>query len=355
MADRDHNAHDDSTENHGDDFRRLTLPYRRELLVHCYRMLGSLHEAEDLLQETYLRAWRGFDRFEGRSSLRRWLYRIATNACLNALQARARRPLPAAVGAPGEDPALPLDPPAPGATWLEPLPDDATDPAAIVAERGSVRLAFIAALQHLTARQRAVLILREVLGWPADEVAALLQTSRPAVNSALQRARAQLAAARTAEDEIAEPDDPRARALLDRYVAAFVGADLDALARLLREDAILEMPPYAAWFAGRESVLRFMAAQCLGAMHMIPLRANGQPAVAVYHGGRAHAIQVLAVDRDARLTRITAFLDPALFPGFGLPRAMNPALLGGLDAHGQEKHENVDAAAGARRDLPHRA
>jgi RNA polymerase sigma-70 factor (ECF subfamily) len=317
-----------------DEFARRTDPFRRELLAHCYRLLGSIHDAEDLLQDTFLRAWRAHDEFDvSRASLRTWLYRIATNACLTALERRSRRPLPSGLGGPSRDPEVALDFRS-EVTWLQPIPDTLTgaspgDPAAIVASRGSVRLAFIAALQYLPGRQRAVLILRDVLAWRAAEVAELLGTSTAAVNSLLQRARAQLERVAPAENEIAEPGDAGQRALLDQYVSAFSDADVTGLMRLLREDAELEMPPYLTWFAGREAVARFLAArtQCVpGVWRTLPTRANGQPAIATYLPGgdgvlHAHAIQVLTIT-PAGIARIVAFMDPRLFGTFGLPHEL---------------------------------
>jgi RNA polymerase sigma-70 factor (ECF subfamily) len=291
------------------DFAELAAPYRRELLAHCYRMLGSADDAEDAVQETYLRAWRAYERFDRRSSLRTWLYRIATNVCLTATEQRGRRPLPSGLGGPS-----PLGTPlVEGTRWLGPLPDD---PAAVAAGRSGLRLALVAALQHLPGRQRAVLILRDVLGWPAAEVAELLDTSTVAVKSALQRARERLGALGLVEDEVPEP--PPAD-LLDRYVAAFVSADIPALTALLRADATLEMPPFATWFAGREDVLAFLYARILTEpLRGIATTANGQPAMAVYVRGRAHGILVLDV-RAGLVAGIVAFLDPDLFPRFGLP------------------------------------
>jgi RNA polymerase sigma-70 factor, ECF subfamily len=315
------------------DFARLVDPYRPELLAHCYRMLGSVHDAEDLVQETLVRAWRAWDGFEGRASVRTWLYRICTNVCLRALENRARRPMPSGLGAPGALDA-PLAAARPEVPWLEPLPDAAlragpgvpADPASIVVSRQSVRLALVAALQHLPPRQRAVLILRDVLGWPAAEVADLLRMSVIAVNSALRRARDGLRQAGIGEDDVREPADAGTRAIVDKYAAAFENADVAALTRLLAADAVLEMPPTPTWFAGREAIGRFFGTRVLGApgdFALTPAGANGQPAFAAYRRGgdggyHAHAIVVLEV-RGAALTRIVSFLDPGLFPVFGLP------------------------------------
>ena len=313
------------------DFTDQTHPFRGELLAYCYRMLGSVDEAEDLVQETYLRAWRSFGRFEGRSSVRTWLYRIATNACLTALERRGRRALPSGLGGPAEDPGIPLAA-APEVPWLQPVPDallaaDGDDPARAVAARAGIRLALVAAQQYLPARQRAMLILRDVLGWPAAEVAGLLGTTTTAVNSGLRRARAQLARTLPAEEQTTEPNDPVQRAILDRFAAAFEDGDADALAELLRKDALLEMPPLPGWFTGRDTVRDFLAAQVLtrpGLFRLVPTTANGQPAFAAYQrepGGnyRAHAILVLDLS-PAGITRIVIFLDPALFSQFGLPQ-----------------------------------
>ncbi len=238
------------------DFMELAEPFRRELLAHCYRMSGSLHDAEDLVQETYLRAWRGYENFGGRSSLRTWLHRIATNVCLTALEGRSRRPLPTGLGAPSSDPTDDLVT-RPEVPWLEPFPigyatDDPSDPATIAASRDSVRLAFVAALQHLSARQRAVLLLREVLQWRATEVAAALDTSTAAVNSLLQRARAQLKDAQVRDDDLAEPDSAETKALLQRWVDGFEKYDIDSLVEMLTQDAVWEMPPFEGWYQGPE-------------------------------------------------------------------------------------------------------
>ena len=328
-----------------EEFTSVAAQFRGELLAYCYRMLGSIDEAEDLVQETYLRAWRSFGGFEGRASARTWLYRIATNACLTALERRARRPLPAGLGAPDEDPAAPLVA-GPEVPWLQPFPGASAgsgdsagpgDPATAVVAREGIRLVFVAALQYLSARQRAVLIMRDVLDWPAAEAADLLGMTTTAVNSALRRARDQIAAALPAGSDaadvtgLAEPADPARRALLDRYAAAIENADASALAGLLREDIELEMPPLLTWFAGRDTVLRFVAASLLpgpGLLRLVPVTANGQPAFAVYErepdgAFRAHAIQVLTVT-DTGIARIVAFADPSLFAPFGLPPHLPP-------------------------------
>jgi RNA polymerase sigma-70 factor, ECF subfamily len=315
----------------GDEFVKLVEPYRRELLVHCYRMLGSVHDAEDLVQETYLRAWRGYDRFEGRSSLRIWLYRIATRACLTALEHRSRRVLPTGLGGPDPDANRPGPMPSSGEVeWLQPLPDlPANDPAAIVAVRDSVRLAFIAALQHLSAKQRAVLILRDVMEWHAAEVADLLDTTTVAVNGALRRARAQLEKAAPSDDELTEPDDPQRRAMLEQYTTVFANADVPGLVRLLRDEVVLEMPPNLFWFEGREAVGRFLGTNVLGGrpFAMLTTAANGQAAAAGYLSGsdgrwHAHAIQVLTITTTG-ISHIVSFNDPSLFDGFGLPTVLD--------------------------------
>ena len=247
-----------------EEFARLSDAFRPELLAHCYRMLGSVHDAEDQVQETLVRAWRSYGEFEGRASLRTWLYRIATNACLRALENRGRRPLPSGLGGPRDDPAAPPDGPTSEIAWLQPIPDamfvpEAADPAATVASRQSMRLALVAALQYLPPRQRAVLLMRDVLRWRAAEVAEMLDTTTAAVNSTLQRARAQLEQVAPAEDDVYEPSDPQQRALLDRYATAFENADVPGLMELLRADAVFEMPPQRMWFAGREPIGCFLA------------------------------------------------------------------------------------------------
>jgi RNA polymerase sigma-70 factor, ECF subfamily len=293
-------------------------------------MLGSAQEAEDLVQETYLRAWRSYDGFEGRSSVRTWLYRIATNVCLTAIERTGRRPLPSGLGGPAEDPEAPLLA-GPEVPWLQPFPGallaaERADPAAVTVSRAGIRLAFVAALQYLSARQRAMLILRDVLEWPAAEVADLLGTTTTAVNSGLRRARAQLAEALPAEDEVAEPTEPDRRAVLDRFAAAVENADASAVAELLREDVELEMPPLLTWFTGRRAVVRVVAAHLLtgpGEHRLVPVTANGQPAFAVYQrepGGafQPHAVLVPTVTATG-IARMVAFQNPGLFASFGLP------------------------------------
>ena len=314
-----------------EDFTGLTGRFRSELLAHCYRMLGSAEEAEDLVQETYLRAWRSYDGFEGRSSVRTWLYRIATNVCLTAIERRGRRPLPSGLGGPAQDMEAPLVA-GPEVPWLQPFPGallagEGEDPAAAAVSRSGIRLAFVAALQYLSARQRAMLILRDVLEWPAAQVAELLGTTTTAVNSGLRRARAQLAEALPAEDELAEPTEPDRRAVLDRFAAAIQDADGSALAELLREDAALEMPPLLTWFTGRSTVAGFIAAHFLtepGGLRLVPVTANGERAFAVYRREpgqvyQAHAV-LAPVVTATEIARIVAFQDTGLFGLFGLPR-----------------------------------
>jgi RNA polymerase sigma-70 factor (ECF subfamily) len=307
------------------EFIDQAAPYRAELIAHCYRMLGSVQDAEDLVQETYLRGWRGYEDFEGRAALRTWLYRIATMACLRALQHRARRVLPAGLGAGSVDPDVDIDASKAGYPWLEPIPDTFT-PEVAVATRQSIRLAIVTALQELPARQRAVLILRDVVQFSAAEVAELLETTPAAVNSALQRARAHLAEVAPNDDDIMEPEDRELLALVERYCAAFENGDMAALTALLQDDVKLEMPPFAVWFTGRDAVTRFLSARAFaeaGAVLMVPTSANGQPAVADYRRDaagalQAHAIHVLTAGRDG-ISAITVFLDPNLFGVFGLP------------------------------------
>ncbi|MGW5378222.1 sigma-70 family RNA polymerase sigma factor [Nocardia sp. NPDC003999] len=310
------------------EFTRSTQPYRRELLAHCYRMLGSIHDAEDVVQETYLRAWRSFGAFEGRSSVRTWLYRIATNACLTALEHHGRRVLPSGLGAAGTDPsARPVA--AAGVRWLEPLPDtlvtpDSADPAGVAVARDSLRLALIACLQHLNGRQRAVLLLRDVLGMPAAEVAGVLDTSTAAVKSTLQRARARLTEVSAAAEQAVPPSEPGQRALLEEYLTAFRRADPAAIERLLHRDAVLEMPPSATWFSGKRTCVAYLAEHVLGAPGawlLFPAAANGQLAAVAYHRQsdcvyRAFGVAVLTTTTDS-IIRITAFGDPDLVTAFG--------------------------------------
>jgi RNA polymerase sigma-70 factor (TIGR02960 family) len=324
-----------ATSDENAEFAALTEPLRPELLAHCYRILGSIHDAEDLVQETYLRAWRAFGRFEGRSSVRRWLYKIATMACLTALETRSRRPLPSGLGAPSDDHRVAVAAREPSVAWLQPGPDalfggelSTADPASIVVGRTGVRLAFVAALQLLPARQRAVLTLRDVLAFHTAEVAEMLDTTTAAVDSALRRARTHLADAGPVEEDLAEPREESRRTLLDRYVDAFTRADPDALVRLLRADVELEMPPIPTWFTGRPAVVGFLAARVLrrDLWRMVPTRANAQPALVVYQHARdgryrAYGVQVLTLV-GARVARITAFNDPSLVPTFGLAPAL---------------------------------
>jgi RNA polymerase sigma-70 factor (ECF subfamily) len=303
-------------------FSAAAEPYRRELLAHCYRMTGSLHDAEDLVQETFLRAWKAYDRFEGKSSVRTWLHRIATNSCLTALEGRGRRPLPTGLGAPSLDPTGELIERA-EVPWLEPLPD----PSVVVGSRESVRLAFVAALQHLSPRQRAVLVLRDVLQWKAAEVAEAIGASTAAVNSLLQRARSQLeAAGPSSEDRLTTPDSADAQDQLTRYIAAFEAYDIDRLAEMFTSEAIWEMPPFVGWYQGPQAIAALIHQQCPaqapGDMRLIPLTANGQPAAAMYmRDGDRHLpfqLHVLDVGADG-VSHVVAFLDTTLFAKFGLP------------------------------------
>ncbi|WP_432013135.1 sigma-70 family RNA polymerase sigma factor [Streptomyces cucumeris] len=310
-------------------------PFRVQLTGYCYRMLGSAFEAEDAVQETMVRAWRGLDRFEGRSALRSWLYRIATNVCLDMLNGSKRRARPmdltsAATPYPTTLAAQPE------ATWVGPVPDgqvlaDGGDPAEVAAQRDSVRLAFVAALQHLAPRQRAVLILREVLAWKASEVAELLGTTVASVNSALQRARATLAATEITASDPVKPLDEEQRVLLARYVDAFERYDLDSLTALLHEDATLSMPPYELWLRGHEHIRQWLVghgAGCRGS-RLVPTVANGTPAFGQYRpapdgGHEPWALQVLEIS-DGRITGLNSFLDTqTLFPLFGLPERIDP-------------------------------
>jgi len=306
--------------------------YRPELTAYCYRMLGSAFEADDAVQDTMVRAWRASGSFEGRSSLRSWLYRIATNVCLDSLNGRNRRARPMDLG-----PASPADttlaPPLPEVTWLGPIPDgrvvtSGSDPADVADTRASIRLAFVAALQHLPPRQRAVLILREVLRWKATEVAELLDTSVASVNSALQRARATLAENNVSESDTEAPMDEAQQALLARYVDAFQRYDIESLTALIAEDAIQSMPPIAMWLSGREEIFSFWlttGAACRGSKVIPTVSANGSPAFGQYKPSGPNgehepwALQVLEIS-DGRIVEMSFFLDvERVFPLFGLP------------------------------------
>ncbi|AVT31734.1 RNA polymerase subunit sigma-70 [Plantactinospora sp. BC1] len=324
-------------------FTTLVERHRRELRVHCYRMLGSYHDAEDLVQETFLRAWKNIAGFQGRATIRAWLYRIATNACLDALDGRTRRMLPHHLSGPSnpdDDLAPPTD-----IHWLQPFPDrlwepaapSETEPDAVAVTRETIELAFLAAIQHLPPRQRAVLILRDVLGWPASQTATLLDNSVASVNSALQRARAtireHLPERRLDWAPTAAPSEEE-RAVLRRYVDALERADLATVAELLAEDVRTTMPPYPTWFRGRESVLRALATSWdpalpgyVGRFRTLPTRANGRPAVATYvrrpgePDHRPFAISVFWFG-GGQITEIVAFHDPGLFPAFALPPSL---------------------------------
>ena len=310
-------------------FEELVRPHRRVLSAHCYRMLGSLADADDAVQETLVRAWKGMATWEERASLRSWLHRIATNVCIDAAASRKRRAMPnelVAALAPGERPAPSPDDEVP---WLEPAPSEMWEdetPEAAISARESVRVAFMCALQRLPATQRAVLLLRDVLGWSAEEVAESLETTVAAVNSALQRARATLGSKPAPQTR----DEGALRSLLDRYMQAWDSGAPDVLATVLREDAILTMPPMAAWLAGREAIVDFLAfaRAAFGEPKCVPIVASGGPAVAMYlrkpgdDRFRAAAIHVPVFDGD-RMVEVHAFLLPSLFPLFALPESMS--------------------------------
>ena len=322
-------------------FGRLAEEHRAELFAHCYRMLGSTHDAEDALQETLLRAWRGLRRFAGRSSLRTWLYRIATNACADTLARRTRRMLPIDHGQPSDltgDVGAPLI----ESVWIEPFPDDElalpdgySSPEARYEQREAVELAFVAAMQHLPAAQRAVLLLRDVLGFSAKEVSETLETTVASVNSSLQRAR------KNVEDRLPERSqqatlravgDERIRTVVETYVDAWRRGDIGELRTLLAEDAVFSMPPWAAWWRGRETIVGMAQAaveSCGQELRVTHTRANGQPALAYYHlddaSGRfrASALDVLTFE-GSLIKEVTAFVTPEVFPRFGLPVELPP-------------------------------
>ena len=320
-------------------FAEIVERHRGELRVHCYRMLGSFEESEDLVQETFLRAWKNLGGFAGRSTLRAWLYRIATNACLDALDGRARRVLPDHVAPPAD--ANAGFSPRTGIAWLQPFPDRLWEPAepgdagpdAAVIARETIELAFLAAIQHLPPRQRAVLILRDVLGWPAKQTAELLESSVASVNSASQRARATLRVhlpERRADWAPAEKPTERERAVLRRYMEAVERADLTAVAGLLAEEVRTTMPPYPVWFQGRDAVMAALAESWdpaspayVGRFRTVPTGANRQPAMATYvrrpgeSGYHAFAISLMRIQGD-HIVEATAFHEPELFPAFGL-------------------------------------
>lgn len=308
------------------EFAQGTDPHRRELIAHCYRMLGSYHDAEDAVQETYLRAWRAFDQFEERSSVRTWLYRIATRVCLTAAENRERRVFPSGLGAPLTDGSAALDGQQTEVPWLEPLPDgavDDADPASIIVRRESTRLAFIAALQQLPPRQRAALLLHDVAAMSAAEVADLLDLSTAAANSALQRARAHVKDGNRREEVVMSANVDNE--VLQRFMVAFQSGDVPALAALLRHDVEIEMPPIPTWYSGRDAVVEFYATRAMNgpARRVMPTRSNGCPALASYlpdgaGGFVAHNIQVLDV-RDGEVGHIYAFLDTDMFAAFNLP------------------------------------
>ena len=318
-----------------DAFRVLVEPHRRALHAHCYRMLGSVHDAEDALQDALLRAWRGLGSLQRRGSLRSWLYTIATNACLDAAARRPRRVLPVDYGPPadpGEEPGEPHAQP----LWVEPYPDEEVGleggyaaPEARYEQREAVELAFIAALQHLPARQRAVLVLREVLGFSAREVAESLDTTTASVNSALQRARKTVderLPARSQQATLRTLGDERVRDLVESFVDAFERGDVEAILAKVAEDATFTMPPYTGWYRGRDAIgdSWLMPGGPPPRLRYLPTRANGQPALGVYHrdpDGRRYvalALDVLALD-GVRISEITAFRTPEVFPRFGLP------------------------------------
>ena len=339
-------------------FSEVAEPFRRELIIHCYRMLGSTQDAEDVVQETFLRAWRSYDRFEDRSSVRTWLYQIATNRCLTELGKRSRRVLPSGLGPAERDPHAALEPAASSTRWLEPIPDalvigdwtHSCDPAAVVMGRYGIRLALIASWQHLPPRQRAVLLLRDVLAFSAAEVATMLGTSTASVKSALQRARAQLQELALADGTISEPEEPRARALLDEYIAAFENSDIKALERLLLEDVTLEATPLRTWFTGRRTCIPFLRDQLLGpprTWRLVAAAANAQPAATVYRRDadgsyQPYGVCVLTMTEEG-IARITSFGDSGLLAVFG----SEPDRSSGLMTSAAEGRRRSDSFAGS--------
>jgi RNA polymerase sigma-70 factor, ECF subfamily len=324
-----------------DAFARLVEPHRKALHAHCYRMLGSVADAEDALQDALLNAWRGLAKFEGRSSLRSWLYTIATNACLRAIERRPKRVLPIDY-APAADPHDGLAEPLVESVWVEPYPDEAVGledglagPEARYEQREGVELAFIAALQHLPARQRAVLILRDVLGFSARETAATLETSPPAVDSALQRAHKAVderLPERSQHAVLGSLDDRELREIVDRYVNAFERNDVDAVVDMLAVDGTFTMPPVPTWYRGREAVAAFLSDHVLAGdkrWRLVPARANGQLAFGNYRWDEARSIfeprslSVLTLGREG-IAEITTFLGPEMVPRFGLPDRIEP-------------------------------
>jgi RNA polymerase sigma-70 factor (ECF subfamily) len=321
-------------------FGRLIEPYRSELQAHAYRMLGSLHDAEDAMQETLLRAWRGIGRFEGRSSLRSWLYTIATNSSLRLIERRPKRVLPIEYG-PAADPHDEVGKPLVESTWVEPYPDErlpaddgSASPEARYEQRESVELAFTAALQHLPPRQRAALILTDVLGFAPAEVAEALDATPAAVYSALQRARKATEEAmpeQSQQETLGELGDEHLREIVDRFMEAWESADVERIRALLTDDCVLAMPPWAEWFSGRDAVLEFLPRGPFRSgrrWKLVHTRANGQPAFAAYWtdgDGAVHAegIVVLSFSPEGGVNQITSFRDPDLFPKFGLPRTMD--------------------------------
>jgi RNA polymerase sigma-70 factor, ECF subfamily len=319
-----------------DAFARLTEPHSRALHAHCYRMLGSVTDAEDALQDALLNAWRGLARFEGRSSLRSWLYTIATNACLRAIERRPKRVLPIDY-APAADPHDGLAEPLVESVWVEPYPDQMlgledglAGPEASYEQRESVELAFVAALQHLPARQRAVLILRDVLGFSARETAEALEMTPPGVDSALQRAHKAVderLPERSQQAMLGSLDDQELREIVDRYVDAFERADVDAVVEMLAADGAFTMPPLPTWYRGREAVTEFLTSHVLASdnrWRLVPTRANGQLAFGNYRWDEElgvfepRSISVFTLGREG-IDEITTFLGPELLPSFGLP------------------------------------